>query len=839
MSAAAPESWPDGKKSNAPRPDPMRVETLFHEASELSGPEQLAFLQRACGEDARLYQTVLQLLSSSRHVEAAWDRPAIELEARHAAFDLNPACNGQLFGPYRIVRRIAAGGMGLVYEGQRDDDEFNKRVALKFVQQDSGNPALAENFRSERQILAQLEHPYIARLLDGGSTAGGVPYLVMEYVDGVPIDRFVTDRRLPRLERLQLFLRVCDAVQYAHRNLIVHRDLKPANILVTEDGTPRLLDFGIAKLMTGEPAGQATTMRALTPEYASPEQLAGRTITTASDVYSLGVLLFVLLAERLPYHAGAGQPAALVRAICEEEPVWKPAGLIDGELESVLAQALRKEPDRRYLSVEQFAADIRRYLEGRPVAARPNTLFYRARKFAARRAIPLAIASALVLSVLAGLGVAIWEARSASRQHLIAERRFDEARRLAYAVIHEIQPKLAAIDGTVALRKTLIEETLVYLERLSMDAADSPALMRELLDSYSALAQVAADSGTANVGNPERAAQSLRQGQRLADTLERVDRASPASARSLIRFHIAASRHLSDYESQQSAQAHAEHALKIAEWMVGQNPGDREARSELASAASALANSLGSAMSDSAEDRTHKVALFERSLGIWKELAREQPGNDAETKKRIALMEKSLSSVLVDQGNYARALDYAGQAAELDRQKLALTPSSPVAQMDLAFDIGSIGYIYLQMRDYAKAVENMRQNVALRERVAAANPDDRRAADRLAYALGDLVKAETLMGDLSGSRRDLLRTIGLYQRLAAAGPLVPQSLGRFAFQAYDAGERERQRGNELEGCRWYRKSVALLDEYQRRTKLPAGTVEDMERARRAAQSCAP
>jgi tetratricopeptide (TPR) repeat protein len=839
MSAAAPESWPGDKKSNAKRPDPIRVETLFHEAAELSGPEQLAFLQGACGEDGLLLETVLHLLSSSSEAEAVWDRSAIELEARHAAFDLSPACNGQLFGPYRIVRRIAAGGMGLVYEGLRDDDEFHKRVALKFVQQDSGNPALAENFRSERQILAQLEHPYIARLLDGGSTDAGVPYLVMEYVDGAPIDHFVIDRRLPRAERLQLFLRVCDAVQYAHRNLVVHRDLKPANILVTDDGTPRLLDFGIAKLMTAEGTGQTTTIRALTPEYASPEQLAGRSITTASDVYSLGVLLFVLLAERLPYQAGPAQPAALVRAICEDEPVWKPAGMIDGELESVLSQALRKEPERRYLSVEQFAADLRRYLEGRPVAARPNTLFYRARKLAARRAIPLAIAAALVLSVLAGLAVSIFEARSASRQHLIAERRFDEARRLAYAVIHEIQPKLAAINGTVALRKTLIEETLVYLERLSKDAADSPALMRELLDSYSALAEVAADAGTANVGDHERAAQSLRQGQKLADTLERVDRASPASASSLIRFHITAARHLIDYESQQSAKNHAEHALEIAERMVGQNPSDRDARFGLASAASAVANALGNATFDSEEDLKRKIALFERSLGIWKDLAQEHPANEGELKKRIALMEKSLSSVLANQGNYARALEYARQAAELDRQKLELTPSSPVAQMDLAFDIGSIGYIYLQMQDYPKAVENMRQNVALRDKVATANPDDRRATDRLAFALGDLVKAEALMGDTSNSRRDLLRTIGLYQKLAAAGPLVPQSLGRFALQAYDAGEMERQRGNKPEGCLWYRKSVALLDEYQRRANVPAGTPEEVDRVRRAAQSCAP
>jgi tetratricopeptide (TPR) repeat protein/tRNA A-37 threonylcarbamoyl transferase component Bud32 len=374
------------------------MQELFHAAAELPVAEQDDFLSFACGQDHRLREAVVSLLAAERNAATGWDHGALETEARQTARDSNLARPGETFGPYRILRRVATGGMSFVYEAMRDDAEFHKRVAIKFVQQGFDDPVAFDRFRSERQILAQLEHPCIARILDGGTTDDGVPYLVMEYVDGVPIDRFVTERQLSRSQRLKLFLQVCEAVAYAHRNSVVHRDLKPANILVTPDGLPKLLDFGIAKLLNRE--SDAATVRALTPEYASPEQVAGQSTSTSTDVYSLGVLLFVLLAGRLPYLVSGSQTAQLVRAICEVEPVWQPMGLIHGDLRSILAQALRKEADRRYQSVELVAADIRRYMEGLPVAARPDGFVYRARKFIVRRALLLAALSAMEAAVL-------------------------------------------------------------------------------------------------------------------------------------------------------------------------------------------------------------------------------------------------------------------------------------------------------------------------------------------------------------------------------------------------------------------------------------------------------
>src|ERR1041385_3093323 len=303
-------SCPDAKGAGR-AVDAKRIEELYHAAAELPAGDQAEFLARGCAGDENLRETVMSLLTAGREAPQAWDRGALEMEARHSALDMPPARPDEFFGPYRIVRCIAAGGMGLVYEALRDDPEFQKRVAIKLVQQGLDDPASVERFRSERQILAQLEHPNIARLLDGGTTRDGVPYLVMEYVDGERIDRFAAGRSLTRNERLKLFLAVCEAVQHAHQNLIVHRDLKPGNILVTRDGSPKLLDFGIAKLLDPDQEPFALTrteLRPMTPDYASPEQVQGEPITTASDVYSLGVLLYVLLTGRRPYRPATKDP---------------------------------------------------------------------------------------------------------------------------------------------------------------------------------------------------------------------------------------------------------------------------------------------------------------------------------------------------------------------------------------------------------------------------------------------------------------------------------------------------------------------------------------------------
>jgi serine/threonine protein kinase len=404
------------------------VDRLFGAALEVPAGARSAFLCSACGEDADLRREVESLLAA--------DERAGEFLETGAGAGPNEPKKGERLGPYVLLARLGGGGAGTVYLARRDDEEYERRVAIKILRAELEGTEANHRFLAERQILARLEHPGIARLYDGGTTADGRPFLVMELVEGLPVDVYCDDNRLTVDDRLRLFRRICAAVEYAHRNLLVHRDLKPANILVTAEGEPRLLDFGIAKQLeprSGDPAGVTRAgLRLLTPYYASPEQVRGEAITTASDVYSLGVMLYELLAGRSPYRVAGGPLHEVEQAICEQEPerpslaVRRPpsgrnggrelppeelararrvrpqalARRLAGDLDNVVLAALRKEPQRRYDSVAQLSQDIESHLADRPVAARPDTLPYRLRKLVRRnRAVALAVAAAAVLAL--------------------------------------------------------------------------------------------------------------------------------------------------------------------------------------------------------------------------------------------------------------------------------------------------------------------------------------------------------------------------------------------------------------------------------------------------------
>ncbi|HKT61838.1 MAG TPA: serine/threonine-protein kinase, partial [Gemmatimonadales bacterium] len=381
-----------------------RIEELLDGMLDLPPSERAAWLERACAGDEALRSEVEDLAARGEEHTGlprppeALIAPALESLAVAASSEPSP----DRVGPWRLVRELGRGGMGAVYLGERDDDQFRKQVAVKLLHRDVAGDDLVRRFRHERQILATLDHPHIARLLDGG-VAAGTPYIVMEYVDGVPLDLFCERHRLSVAGRLARFADVCAAVQYAHEHLIVHRDLKPTNILVTADGQVKLLDFGIAKLMDeeGVPATAPLTrtgMHLMTPEYAAPEQVRGGRVTTATDVYALGVVLYELLAGRRPYDLRGRSPSEIERVICETEPLRPSTAVgrersgrtealrrrLRGDLDTIVLKALRKEPERRYPSTAALLEDLQRYRDGLPVRARPDTFAYRARKFAGR-----------------------------------------------------------------------------------------------------------------------------------------------------------------------------------------------------------------------------------------------------------------------------------------------------------------------------------------------------------------------------------------------------------------------------------------------------------------------
>src|SRR5262245_45542230 len=533
----------------------QRIQGVFHRVADCGPAERMAALLAACGSDADLREEVQRLLEADASADGFLEQRAIDSTGGE---DVDDRRLPDRIGPYRVERSLGRGGMGAVYLAERDDAGFRQTVAIKVVRRGLDGDFILRRFETERQILAALEHPGIARLYDGGTTADGRPYFVMEYVRGQGLLAYCDSRGLAVGERLGLFRRICAAVQFAHQNLVVHRDLKPSNVIVTAEGEPKLLDFGLAKLLApGSPDDSCTTMvtalRLMTPEYASPEQVRGERVTTASDVYSLGVILYELLTGYRPYRLERHSTAELERAVLEQDPpapstavrgretpsstdgeagptralrkvgaprIVPPARLrrlLRGDLDNIVLKALSKDPARRYASAAELADDLGRYLEGLPVRARPLGRAYRAAKFVRRHRVGMAAATAAAISLLAGFGVAMWQARQARAERAVTQRRFDEARRLIRTVVFDVQPKLGAVSGTTPLRKTLIESTLLYLEALAGDAGDNPALLRELAGSYVELARIQGDMSTANVGEPRAARDSLRKAEDLVE----------------------------------------------------------------------------------------------------------------------------------------------------------------------------------------------------------------------------------------------------------------------------------------------------------------------------------
>jgi len=760
--------------------DAKRIEELYHAAAELPAGDQAEFLARGCAGDENLQATVMSLLTAGREAPQAWDRGALEMEARHSALDMPLARPDEFFGPYRILRCIAAGGMGLVYEALRDDPEFQKRVAIKLVQQGLDDPASVERFRSERQILAQLEHPNIARLLDGGTTRDGVPYLVMEYVDGERIDRFAAGRSLTRNERLKLFLAVCEAVQHAHQNLIVHRDLKPGNILVTPDGAPKLLDFGIAKLLT-KPSN-AATVKAMTPEYASPEQLLGRNITTASDIYSLGVLLFVMLADRLPYGAGAEQPVELMRAICEEDPVWEPAGPIRGDLRSILTKALHKDPQRRYLSVEQFAGDIRRYMEGLPVLAMPDSFLYRARKFVVRRAFALAAVAALLLVALVG-------GLSTMTQWRRGEQRFNEVRSLARSMLFDVYDSITPLPGSVPARRIVVSRAQQYLDKLAGEAGNDPDLLRELAESYLRLGDVLGRPYRPNLGDTEGALTSYRKAQTLMERTVALRPGDAISQESLLQSYMNVSRILERQNKVPEGIEVLQRGIRLAEALHARDPKKITYIEDLAR----VTQYLGQAQYHMA-DQSRSAAGFQHTLETYQkalEIHQSAGPQSSESWQRglsiryqyIGYALRALGDCTGDVSYYRRALEAVLKRDEICRGLARSHAGQPDAAITraLAEDLNTIGLLRWKCcGDLNGALRDLGESRESCEKLAAADPQNLEARR-------DLADVHSVVGEVlaeAGRKREAfgasLKALVIYEELARADPSSMENAGYVA-----------------------------------------------------------
>lgn len=736
------------------------IEQLFEAALDIAPEQRAEFLSRQCG-DAAVRREVELLLSHDAEAEMFLAQ-AIAGEAVSLVRTLSFS-RGQRLGPYRILSVVGRGGMALVYLAERADGKFEQRVAIKVLQAGLDG-LLPDRLQQECRILASVEHPNIARLLDAGATADGQPYFVMEYVAGLAIDQFCDDRNLSVRERVQLMLPICEAVQRAHQKLVVHRDLKPDNILVTSTGQPKLLDFGIAKVLSEEPPAAAprTVTRVLTPEYASPEQFRGELIGTATDVYSLGAVLYKLLTGATAHQIEGKSPMEAMRAVCEDG-VRSPAGLcpeLAGDLDRILQMALRKEPQRRYSSAEQFAADLRFWLAGKPVLASPDTIRYRSGKFIRRHWLGLAAAGMVLVVLLAGAAVASWQARR-------AERRFADVRHLAHVFLFDFEQSIHQLPGATKPRQLLVKTALEYLASLSKEAAGDRPLTRELAAAYEKVGDIQGEPGVGNVGNTAGAVANYQKAVSLRQSLNDGESGDPA-----IRIAMASGlTKLANVQARTPELANAisncRQALVLIEETLKGHPSFRPAVAALAEA-----HSVMSLLFIKRNDVRGAIDEAHSSLSLRQKLAADAP-RDRSSQLALANANRAIAK-LIDQAGAGRneALGYYSRAQQIFERLVGDDPSDGESERGLMKVLSERGFAAMQAGGSTElALADMRRAYRIADRRVAADPADAEAVTNL---FGICVR---LGGSLDQPRTRRERQQVLARAVQAASDLVQRDPG--------------------------------------------------------------
>ena len=637
----------------------QKVKEVFNQAVDLPVLERPSFLAVSCAEDEEMRLELEKMLAFAEEEDDALEENAFN----YLTEEKEPSLPEKI-GVYKILREIGRGGMGVVYEALRETKDFKQRVALKVIKRGMDTDAILSRFRHEQQILATLVHPNIARFLDGGMTADGLAFYAMEYVEGQPLDEFAEERNLGINERLQLFREICSAVQFAHKNFVIHRDLKPSNIIVSPEENPKLLDFGISKILSEESdgtIGTATALGMMTPAYASPEQILGLRVNTATDIYSLGVILCELLTGQKPYRVTSNRQPELIKAICESDPL-KPSSLatvnaayahpktkdqlletkaefnpkskiqnlksLRGDLDNIVLKALRKEPENRYASVEQFSEDIHRYLVGLPIIARPSTLKYRVSKFIHRNRLAAVAGLLIFFSLVAGIAVASWQAYVARQERQIAERRFDDVRNLANKVVFKYHDAIADLPGSTAAREMLVKDATEYLDKLSQDAQDNPALAQELALSYLKIGNVQGETYSANLGDSQGAVESYRKSTGLLEKLSKDHPENNEYRKNLIDAYRRMANLLVRLDDWTNAFSAAQRNLEMCREFFERNPENLEAQSLLARSYLGLGDAAEFSGGHSESIKYYRLAVAE-SEKVLKKAPAEESGRRA------------------------------------------------------------------------------------------------------------------------------------------------------------------------------------------------------------------
>jgi len=814
-----------------------QVKELLNSALEQPAEEREAFLRESCGGDESLLAEVESLLTAYNSEKSSPPKAEAPYEF--------PNLIEEKIGQYKVIRQIGSGGMGTVYLAARSDDTFQKRVAIKVVQSAVDAGEISRRFQRERQILAALDHPSIARLFDGGTTQHGVPYFVMEYVEGIRIDHYCDRHRLSVRERIALFRQVCGAVQYVHQNLVVHRDLKPGNILITADGLPKLLDFGIAKLLKPELFATALDVtRAdfplMTPAYASPEQIRGEPINVASDVYSLGVILFELLTSRRPYRLKSGSQHEILNAICDQEPD-KPSGVITrigreeekpeqatiellaqlratipqklcrqlrGELDNIILKALRKEPQQRYASVEQFSEDLRRHLQGLPVSAHRDSWHYRSVKFIGRHKAGVAATGLVFASLLAGVFGTAWQAKIARQQRAEAQNNFQDVRRLATSFLFEIHNAIQNLPGSTPARQLVVQRALEYLSRLAEKSRSDPGLQRELAEAYLKVGDVQGNPYAANLGDAAEAATSYSKALDISKALVQANSGDAAARLDLARSYRLLGQVLPVLGRPTDAVSDLRSAAQIYESLNPKDFNGSEMQTELAQCYQVMGDTLGHGGMQNLGDETGAFAAYQKALAIDEALATAHPDNKS-AQTGIPLLEIRIGDLQHDDDKLASSLNYYRQA--LDRLTALSFSDAHTGdyQWLLALGYRKIGAVEDDMGNNAEALKNYLKAAGIDQQQVDADPTNVRASMSLAISLRYAGELTEKTGNVAGALKYNRRVIQLFEKLSPANSNNVVLRGRYAEILIDTAEQLMKRHELTEARHLATRGLAL------------------------------
>jgi eukaryotic-like serine/threonine-protein kinase len=844
-----------------------RVKDVLSGALDEPAAARRPFLDRACGDDHALRAEVEALMA-----EAEADGCPIE---RHVASYRHLTRVGPLegtrLGQYELVRELGRGGMGTVFLARRVDGQFDHLVAIKVIRSALMRDRLEAQFRRERQILATLNHPNIARLLDGGISDQDELFLVMEFVEGEPLLTYADRAGLSTRDRLALFARVCAAVAYAHSKLVVHRDLKPSNILVTPGGEPRLVDFGLARVvddtLNHDGLQTVTGFRAFTPAYAAPEQIRGEPVTTAADIYSLGVVLSELLTGAKPFDVEHKSLSEIVRILDSAAPA-KPSDLarvrpgdLRGDLDNIVLTAIQRDPEARYRSVSALADDVERFLRSRPVLARPQTPAYRLRKFIGRHRVGVAASVAVAVAIGAALVVALWQAQVARQERDRATRRFDDVRRLANDLLFELGPRIERLPGATEAREVLLARALTYLDSLSREATGDVGLRLELAAAYEKIGDLQGNPTNPNLVALDASIASYEKAQQLRRAALAQGAADPTARRQLAENHRVLGTVYAQANDFERSTRELNAALGAYERLAA------EARSN-AGLNGALARVLHDLGRNASNTRRYGDALpyFERSIAMaglarareprslamltlladthsqnglalsWEGRQREA---EAEMSRAAGLLEPAVNeypndtrvsgglwsiywvtSTVYEEQDDPKAHAFARRALDVARGELARDPANERARQQVARSLSRLGQTSTNIGQQAEALGYLEEACATLRDLASGDARNGRLRSDLALALTRLAEAKAKTGALSGAVADAREAIAVYESVVAITPDDKRSVRNLVLAHQLMGDIQggvatRTRGSARQSARAlagasYRQAVTLL-----------------------------